>query len=238
MNTQTILNPDKVQVTVFQNLFNAYCKEVEGRYTEFVNGMNDKTVEQLTLPYSEYANLLPASRKRYKWELTELRQYLADRRSKADDKKIAKKLAHLQEIERSEDLESITVSVEWKKSRMWGNNPQADARVCDKQYGHNFLSSRVSGCGYDKESTAIAEAINQSNSFLKALYQVKEQNPNAKNGELFGYGSGYGIFPRLEGGVGVSCYPRIFDKIGFEWKTTASGKTFDVYTVTKRAKNN
>lgn len=75
--------------------------------------------------------------------------------------------------------------------------------------------------------------LNQSNSILKALYKVREKDTTTNLRDLFAYGAGYGICPRIEGGVGVSCYNAIFNKIGFEFKTSASGKSFDVYTITK-----
>jgi hypothetical protein len=65
------------------------------------------------------------------------------------------------------------------------------------------------------------------------LYTEKEKNVTAKNHEILGYGSGYGILPSIEGGVGVSCYPTIFKNVGFEFKTTASGKSFDAYSIEK-----
>ena len=196
--------------------------------------MNEETdINKFTQRYGHYSDLIPASRKGYAWQLSEIKDYLIARKIKANDKELAKQLTRLQTIEQSPDLESITISIEWKKSRMWGNNPRAEARVSNAQTCEYFDSGSIGGCGYDKGSTAVANAINQSNSFLKALYLVKEKHPKAVNHELFGYGSGYGILPYLEGGVGVSCYPRIFEKIGFKFSTTASGKTFDVYSVTK-----
>ena len=54
-----------------------------------------------------------------------------------------------------------------------------------------------------------------------------------KVNELFGYGAGYGILPYFEGGVGVSCYPKIFEKIGFNFRQTGNGKMYDSFEVTK-----
>lgn len=42
------------------------------------------------------------------------------------------------------------VTIEWRKSRTWGSNPHID-------FGGDCVS--VSGCGYCKESTALAEAL-------------------------------------------------------------------------------
>lgn len=221
--------------TIFKNLFKAIKAERAKWLQEFIAGVNEETsIEKLTAPYSSYSELIPASRKGYKWELEELREYLIARKIKTNDKEIEKKLAHLQTVENAGDLVSIVVSIEWKKSRMWGSNPTAEARVNDTKDYHNYNSGSIGGCGYDKQSTAVADVVNQSNAFLKAMYLMKEKHPKTDNRTLFGYGSGYGILPRLEGGVGVSCYPKIFETIGYNFETTAWGKTFDVYTITKK----
>jgi hypothetical protein len=68
------------------------------------------------------------------------------------------------------------------------------------------------------------------------MYELKNKKHKLTNRELFGYGSGYGILPNFEGGVGVSCYDRIFNAIGYEFKTVSSGKTFDVYRISKVTK--
>ena len=71
-----------------------------------------------------------------------------------------KKLELLEKIEASQEIEQIKISVEWKKSRMGGMNPHVTllAYSCDNCYTAN---STASGGGYDKESQAIAEALNE-----------------------------------------------------------------------------
>lgn len=137
--------------------------------------------------------------------------------------------------------------MEWKRSRMWGSNPSAECWYSFKdaagQYNSGYcVSGSIGGGGYDKGSTAVANVLNQINEVLKPLYAKKDKHikgiaPNRQNEahrDLFGYGSGYGILPSIEGGVGVSCYPKIFESIGYKFSTQASGKTFDVYTITKK----
>ena len=67
------------------------------------------------------------------------------------------------------------------------------------------------------------------------MYNLKDKskNVNLKNHDVFGYGSGYGVLPSFEDGVGVSCYDRIFNKIGYKFETLSSGKTFDVFRIIK-----
>ena len=52
----------------------------------------------------------------------------------------------------------------------------------------------------------------------------------ADNRNIFGYGSGYGILPYFEGGVGVSSYYKIFNTIGLEFKQVND----TLYIVTKK----
>ena len=141
------------------------------------------------------------------------------------------------------DLELLTVSVEWRKSRTWGANPTATAYI----YGENAHTGTASGCGYDKESAAVAEALNQSPAVMKVLYQAAEKaladgksftrfsNGNVHWGNVLGYGSGYAIVPYFEGGVGVSCFWSILRDCGYQTHRTGTGKMYDHYTVTRRA---
>lgn len=115
---------------------------------------------------------------------------------------------------------------------MWGSNQTAESYV--NGIG-NISSGLIGGYGYDKCSTAVAKVLNQVPQFRKLMFELKNKpsNVNKKNCELFGYGSGYGILPNFEGGVGVNCYDRILNTIGYEFKTVSSGKTFDVYKISK-----
>lgn len=214
---------------MFKNLLAKLANEATEALEKFKADVNEpaSTVENL-LQY--YGTLMTAGKKKQLWKLQDLREYLIERRKKQLDKSMQEKTANLQEIFNAGELPRISISVEWKKTRMWGNRPDATATFI----GLGSYYGSAGGAGYDKESTAIAQAINQSKEFLKCLYTVKDANPDTDNRELFGYGSGYGILPYLEGGVGVSCYPRIFEKIGYRWEGVSHGKTYDAYEVTKK----
>lgn len=213
-----------------KNLINAVNAEAQKRMSDFVESI--ETAESLNTWY--YAELMPKGSKKQFASIPEHKEYLKARKQKAIQKSLHKEIEHIETVFNAPDMVSASVSIEWKKSQMWGSNPSASASVSYSDHSRNtFESGSIGGCGYDKESTAFAHAINQSNSFLKELYKLKDQNIETKNHDLFGYGSGYGILPRLEGGVGVSCFYRIFEKLGFKMQNVASGKTFDVYTINK-----
>lgn len=153
------------------------------------------------------------------------------------DKQEATELEKIATIEKAGTLTSATITIEWKKSATWGNNPKATLRYSyTDNEGHensNYMEgSSIGGCGYDKESTAAAEVLNKAPEALKPLYIAKEKAAETKSShEVIGYGSGYGIKPYFEGGVGINCFRSIYEKLGYKWENTASGKTFDVYTI-------
>lgn len=145
------------------------------------------------------------------------------RATKQIEKKTAAKLAKLDRVANAPDLIFISVSVEWVRSRTWGYNPHVEVRTNTGTY-----TGTASGCGYDKESAAIADAFNKCDSILKALYQLKENGLRAgktdesktascgrSNGDICGYGAGYGAMPYFEGGVGASCFWSILKNCGF-----------------------
>jgi len=222
-----------------KNIVKAVTAEEKKRLNDFINEVNEvQSMEQLN--NWRFNNLLPKGKKMSSFNsLDAAKAYLIARKEKKAYKQIEREVEQINAISAAGKLISAKISVEWKRSATWGANPTAEAWIRfinkDGQTDSIYLkSSSIGGCGYDKLSTAIAEALNQSNEVLKPLYLLKNKNIEAKNHELIGYGSGYGIKPKLEGGVGVSCYPAIFNKIGFDFKTVASGKTYDVYEITKK----
>lgn len=215
--------------TTFNNLRAAIVAEYDNRLNEFIQGINEKGLTDI-LGHAYFNQFLTKATKDKQWaNADELRAYLIGRARKYYEKLKAEKLAHIEAVENADDFNGATITVEWKRSQMWGSNPTATARV-----KHNsFSSGSIGGCGYDKESTATADALNQSKSFLKALYTVKEQRVAEKCENVLGYGSGYGVLPQLEGGVGVECMRDICKSIGFKWTRVSGDKSFDVYTITQ-----
>jgi hypothetical protein len=227
MNTQATAPQT---TTLFPNLFKALSNEVNKRKDEMLNEIKAaKLISDLN--HWRFTDHLPKSKKITDFALLQdLQIYLIARIEKQATKNIQSKLNHLLEIEQAADFKYFNISVEWKRSATWGANPRANSY----DYNGRYDSGSVGGCGYDKLSTAVANVLNQSSALLKALYLEREKDTESKLQAVYGYGSGYGILPRFEGGVGVSCYPSIFDKIGFTFRQTASGKSFDAFEVTKK----
>lgn len=168
-------------------------------------------------------------------KLSELEKEIRKAQKKAIKYNYAKTL--IVEAEKNQrPVKSITISIEWRKSRMWGSNPHARVEVEYKkdsdEYGHGRFEQAdgftASGYGYDKESTVVAKIFNM---FLKyKLHQeltIMNKPYGVSVGNFRGFPSHY-----FEGGVGMSCYPRISEWIGGSLEHVASGKTFDVWKYT------
>jgi hypothetical protein len=149
-------------------------------------------------------------------------------------KRQAKNEARITAEKNQKPVKSITISIEWKKSRTWGTNPHAEAQVVYHDGTHEHRGGYTcSGCGYDKESTVIANIFND---FFK--YKLWNKKPEELEG---GHGSNdkgpapYGIcvfapdLPHYAGGIGTNCYYRIAEFIGGQFSRIASGNSFDVY---------
>ena len=96
---------------------------------------------------------------------------IAQKRAAADvEKWREQQLSKLRTAAAAPALSFLSVSVEWKRSSVWGHNPTATARTDDGTF-----TGYASGCGYDKESAAVGEALNKSPAVMRVLYQAAEQ---------------------------------------------------------------
>lgn len=161
--------------------------------------------------------------------LKEAQKIAFDRYIAEDEKYYQKQLLKIEDVERAEIPSYIKINIEWHKSQTWGYNPNCVIN-CNT---FDYTTGSASGCGYDKESASISDATYDNYAILKILYEMEEkrlkQRKNKQNRRDFiGYGSGYGVLPYFEGGVGASCHISILKKYGYEI-TEAHGNTYDFY---------
>lgn len=138
-------------------------------------------------------------------------------------KKLDEYLKKLEDVANAKSVKEIVIAVEWKKSVTWGHNARAEVNA------HGVITSGyASGAGYDKESAAIAQALNDNNAILKILYELKENS--IKEGQALGWSiEGYDVLPAFYPGVGVSCYWEAFKRAGYSVKNINS----NVYYIIK-----
>jgi hypothetical protein len=161
----------------------------------------------------------------------------------AEERRIEKELIKIETEKNQKPIKNILITIEWKKSRTWGHNPNAAAAI---EYQDGTFERRggykCSGCGYDKESTVIADIYND---FLKyTLWKIKLEyfkdevrQKKMKHYIKVPYGIRAGEYEGREsryfdGGIGTSCYSLISEFIGGKFEHIASGETFDVYKFT------
>ncbi|QDP57264.1 MAG: hypothetical protein Unbinned1322contig1000_8 [Prokaryotic dsDNA virus sp.] len=146
------------------------------------------------------------------------------------NKRLAYKVAQIDHVNAAPDKlpNDLTLIINFYKSNTWGYCPKGS-----DNYGHE--TSSITGCGYCKESTATAQLLNQNEIIMKQLYKAKNKPRNLKqsNSDSLGYGSGNGIVPSFEGGVGVSCHVRILEKLGYKVTLTGNNNT-TVLTVSNK----
>ena len=149
----------------------------------------------------------------------ELISYTAQRVEREYSKRLEKELEKIAAAEAAPEVEGVTIRVTWKRSATWGYNPHAEVIVNQM----NRYTGRASGCGYDKRTAAVGDALNQSAVVMRMLYQAKEKALEAgwtpadashSNKGCIAYGAGYGALPYFEGGVGMSSFRAVFEACG------------------------
>ena len=175
------------------------------------------------------------------------KEKLARREARKAARKEANQQAQIEAEKAQKPVKAMTITIEWKKSRTWGHNPNASVKVQyhDGTWGR-FDGFKCSGCGYCKESTVIAQIFNHVLKYK--LYQKHAWGDDRTTGDykanhpygVYYYGGGAGekheggyiSKPTYNGGVGTSCYRNIAEFIGGKFESVASGKSFDVFTYT------
>lgn len=133
----------------------------------------------------------------------------------------------------------LVITVEWKKSRMWGANPHATARAYYDNHSCNTFTATAGGCGYDKLSTVVADVMNQSLGGVLVYAMKQFKKGKVKQPYAIGWYN-QDIFPAsFSGGVGIGCYDgRDFrdGKLGMTFKRIAIMDTSDVFEITVKQK--
>lgn len=175
------------------------------------------------------------------------------RETKQNEKAKENKIKHLEAIKNYNDFTKINIIVEWTKSKTWGANPHATAEIWSEDKNgapkYECFTGSASGWGYDKQSAAIAQALNQSNAVIKAFCEYKEKslkkNKNIDksgssctsfdNRDAICYGFGYSAIPYFEGGTGTSCFLQGFKLLKCNIQEI-HGNASDCYIITRKLK--
>ena len=210
-------------------------KENKTRLIKTIEDVKNLTSEDMMKDYGVFRNCATKTvfKKFQDGELTEkeAKARTIEHIKKEALKSLNEKLNKILAVEEAKSVYSVDIYIDWKRSQTWGWCPRAYIQVysLDNNKNHDYeqLEGYASGCGYDKLSSSIASALNTSNAALKLLYEAEEKRlRNIKKGnnqtrrDFIGYGSGYGVMPYFEGGVGFESQYTIFKKLGYNIKIT------------------
>ena len=133
--------------------------------------------------------------------------------------------------DRREDLKTIEtastagavvwcrIEVEWKKSRTWGNCPRVRLECGDGSRVW-YSSGYASGCGYDKESAAVCDAVRDCPPLVRLLIENAGRIRKYRGG-VYGVSRGEKTFPRWSfSGCGMSSFLGVFRK-GYDLEARA-----------------
>ena len=164
--------------------------------------------------------------------LEKVQQIAIKKASKEIEKRTTKKMDQVKNIYATiENMEDINIIVQHKKTSL-GYQYKATLATEKTRIDGKYTG----GWGYDKLSTALAEVLNQYQPLIKLMYSYiddkmfEEGSLTINNHKVLGYGSGYGILPYFESGVGVSSFYKIFDNLGLKLTEV----TDEFYRITKK----
>lgn len=154
---------------------------------------------------------------------------------RAELKKLEKeKQADLLKLEKASECESLKeleIAIIWKKSAIWGYNPTAEVRITDGKNRY-FITGFASGCGYDKESASVSNALQDSAIFNRFIFENYRKQGKSKI-YPFNYGKSDSLPTFYFGGCGLGCLRNWAEKIGYKWHESHT-KTSDFYLITKK----
>ena len=212
-------------INLKNSLMNKNNEEVK-RQLENIENENMNTLNFYT------TNLRQEQYKEGKISMDKFKACAKTKMLKETKKQLDKELKELEKIENNHKLfDTLYIQIQCKKTNLGYQYKAILSDTTEKIEG-----KYTGGWGYDKLSSAISEVLNEYLPLKELLYNYKEkylfENKliQADNHEILGYGSGYGILPYFEGGVGVSSYYEIFNTIGLEFKQIND----TLYIITKK----
>ena len=214
---------------MFIILRNALISENNENVRSRIEGINEGN-ENLLYRYT--TELRKKQFKEGKIDMEKYKKCAITKMQKEFKKSLDKKIKEVEKVENNHKLfDTLYIQVQCKKTNF---GYQYKATLSDTT--EKIEGSYTGGWGYDKLSSAISEVLNEYLPLKELLYNYKEKYlfenklTQVNNRDIFGYGSGYGILPYFEGGVGVSSYYKIFNTIGLEFKQIDD----TLYIITKK----
>ena len=155
-------------------------------------------------------------------------QYATERANRRIDRETAAAIERAEEISNAATVEGITININWTRSN-GAYNPHAELKVYTDR-GTYTAYGRASGGNYDKESAAIADALNEIPAALKIIYDQRENDVKIYGTAL------YNAAPKYERGTGTNQIRTILEAANIILISHDETKTTDHYYFERSAK--
>lgn len=144
-------------------------------------------------------------------------------------------IRELQAIEDAPEIESADISIKWRGG---SNGHQATATVDyyytesdGRRYHGTAHGGPTRGWGYDKGSTALADAFNSDPALQRIAYEAAS---DGRITEDWGAASRRNGRVRWNGGIGISGYRYDVPKYGYDFETVYADDDTEVYTMRRK----
>lgn len=147
---------------------------------------------------------------------------------KLEEKK-AEALKKYEELALLEDIDNVTIHVDWSAGRrsLGAYQTMAQGSVFYKNgTSRHFETGYTGGCGYDKPSTSLSEFCNATLKILLVKHGAKILKDANKHYKFYACEPLY-----FQYGVGVSSYETMFRNMGYNVKIIYRGKNYDNFTM-------
>lgn len=122
----------------------------------------------------------------------------------------------------------IIVSLRWTKAYS-GNVCHADVAAITANGARYNAEGHAGGYGYDKASTAAADAFDKLPPVLHLIYKLANGNKKIP----YGASCKNSGLPYFDGGVGMECFDNVFKAAGLKNRLYQGTKTTDLYIYSK-----
>lgn len=156
-------------------------------------------------------------------------EYATERAARRIEKETAAAIDRAEKISNAPAVEGITIYINWTRSS-GTMNPHAEIKVYTDRGTFTARGSAYGG-NYNKESAAIAEALNEIDAALKIIYDQRENDINIYGTSL------YNAAPKYEGGTGVNQLEKILKESNIILISHDETKTTDHYYFERRENN-
>ena len=151
----------------------------------------------------------------YNNNITELKKLLKKYKIKALEKQKQAKMKALEEyntIKQLKDIKEAIFEIEWTGRNIYGYQCKCIAKIKYKNGDYKYYESeKTSGCGYDKKSTALSYALNDTAKILLIKHGNKILKDANKHYNYYACENMYFSY-----GVGLSSYITMFKNMGYK----------------------